>query len=434
MEEFEQDYEQRVLLVGVDTETVHQTTEDFEHSMEELKSLAEAAGKKVVGIITQKLDLPNKSLYIGTGKIKEVKEYAQECEAQEIIFDNALSPSQIRNLVQELELPISDRTNLILEIFAIRAQTREAKLQVETARLQYMLPRLVGLRDSLSRQGGTSGSMSNRGAGEKKLELDRRRIEHRIAELRKELEQIAGNRDTQRKKRDRSGIPQVALVGYTNAGKSTILNRMVELYGDSKDKTVLEKNMLFATLETSVRSIDTGVNKPFFLVDTVGFIDKLPHGLVKAFQSTLEEVKYADLLVHVVDFSDENHKQHMQVTMDTLKELESSGIPQIVVYNKADVKPGLELPKVLERQIYMCAREQESIAQLAELIQSSVYGEREDMCFLLPFDKGSIASYFMEHATVLDKEYRPEGLWLRVNCHRADGEKYREYLCTERIG
>ncbi|MBQ7925466.1 MAG: GTPase HflX, partial [Lachnospiraceae bacterium] len=333
MEEQILEYQDQVLLVGVDTETVHRTTEDFEHSMEELKNLAEAAGKKVVGIITQKLDMPNKSLYIGTGKIREVKEYASECGANEIIFDNALSPSQIRNLVRELDMPISDRTNLILEIFAIRAQTREAKLQVETARLQYMLPRLVGLHESLSRQGGGSGSMSNKGAGEKKLELDRRRIEHRIAELRKELEQIAGNRITQRGKRDRSGIPQVALVGYTNAGKSTLLNQMVEYYGDGEEKKVLEKNMLFATLETSVRRIDNGRNQPFFLVDTVGFIDKLPHGLVKAFRSTLEEVRYADLLVHVVDFSDENHKQHMEVTLETLKELEAAGIPQLVIYN-----------------------------------------------------------------------------------------------------
>ncbi len=431
MEVFEKEFAEPVLLVGVNTETEHPTTEDFERSMAELKSLAEAAGKKVVGIITQKLDMPNKGLYIGTGKIREVKEYAGECGAEEIIFDNALSPSQIRNLVQELDMPISDRTNLILEIFAIRAQTKEAKLQVETARLQYMLPRLVGLRDSYSRQGGTSGSMSNRGAGEKKLELDRRRIEHRIAELRKELEQIAGNRNTQRKKRERSGIPQVALVGYTNAGKSTILNRMVEAYGDSKDKTVLEKNMLFATLETSVRSIDTGVNKPFFLADTVGFIDKLPHGLVKAFRSTLEEVKYADLLLHVVDFADADHKQHMQVTLETLKELEAGDIPQIIVYNKADMEVEYPLPKVLERQIYMCAREENCIAKLAELIQNVVYGDRQDFCFLLPYDKGNLASYFMEQATVLDKEYRAEGLWLKVNCQRADSEKYREYLCEE---
>ncbi|MBQ7933443.1 MAG: GTPase HflX [Lachnospiraceae bacterium] len=428
MEEQILEYQDNVLLVGVDTQTIHRTTEDFEHSMEELKSLAEAAGKKVVGIITQKLDIPNKGLYIGTGKIHEVKEYAGECGANEIIFDNALSPSQIRNLVKELDMPISDRTNLILEIFAIRAQTREAKLQVETARLQYMLPRLVGLHESLSRQGGASGSMSNKGAGEKKLELDRRRIEHRIAELRKELEQIAGNRMTQRSKRDRSGIPQVALVGYTNAGKSTILNQMVEIYGEREEKKVLEKDMLFATLETSVRRIDTSINQPFFLVDTVGFIDKLPHGLVKAFRSTLEEVRYADLLVHVVDFSDENHKQHMEVTMETLKELEAAGIPQLVVYNKADIRGEIDIPKIVGNQIFMCAREKDSIKMLAETIQKQIYADRAEMCFLFPFDRGDAASYFMEQTTVLEKEYRPEGLWMRVSCHKGEGDKYAAYL------
>ncbi|MGN1145410.1 MAG: GTPase HflX, partial [Acetatifactor sp.] len=217
----------RVLLVGVDTGE----EQDFERSMAELKSLAEACNKQVAGIITQKLDTVNKALYIGSGKVQEVKEFAAACEAEEIVFDNTLTPSQIRNLGRELELPILDRTNLILDIFAIRAKTKEAKLQVETAKLQYMLPRLVGMHEALSRQGGASGSLSNKGTGEKKLELDRRRIEHRISELRKELDEISGNRMTQRKKRSSSRIPQVALVGYTNAGKSTVMNHMVQRYG-----------------------------------------------------------------------------------------------------------------------------------------------------------------------------------------------------------
>ena len=225
----------KVILVGVDTGE----EQDFEHSMDELASLAEAAYKKVVGIVIQRMEAVNKALYIGTGKVTEVKEYAKMTEAEEIVFDNALSPSQVRNLGRELELPILDRTNLILDIFAIRAKTKEAKLQVETARLQYMLPRLVGMRENLSRQGGTGGSMSNKGAGETKLELDRRKIEHRISELKKELEAVAKNRNTMRKKRGQSRTPQVALVGYTNAGKSTIMNRLVDRYGESGEKTVL---------------------------------------------------------------------------------------------------------------------------------------------------------------------------------------------------
>lgn len=413
----------KVLLVGVDTGE----EADFEHSMEELKSLAEAAYKQVVGIIVQRMEAVNKALYIGTGKVKEVKEYAALCEAEEVVFDNALSPSQVRNLGQELELPIIDRTNLILDIFAIRAKTKEAKLQVETARLQYMLPRLVGMRENLSRQGGTGGSMSNKGAGETKLELDRRKIEHRISVLRKELEAVSRTRETMRKKRGQSDVPQVALVGYTNAGKSTIMNRLVDRYGESKDKTVLEKDMLFATLETNVRSIHTGDNKPFYLVDTVGFINKLPHGLVKAFRSTLEEVRYADLLIHVVDFSDEHYKQQMEVTEETLKELEVGNIPRIVVYNKVDKTDRQNFPEIRDDHIYMAAGAGVGLEELADLIKRCVYADRMDVEFLLPYERGSIVSYLMENATVLGQEYREDGVWIKVNCPLAIADKYKEY-------
>ena len=415
----------KVILVGVDTGE----EQDFEHSMDELASLAEAAYKKVVGIVIQRMEAVNRALYIGTGKVTEVKEYAKMTEAEEIVFDNALSPSQVRNLGRELELPILDRTNLILDIFAIRAKTKEAKLQVETARLHYMLPRLVGMRENLSRQGGTGGSMSNKGAGETKLELDRRKIEHRISELKKELEAVAKNRNTMRKKRGQSRTPQVALVGYTNAGKSTIMNRLVDRYGESGEKTVLEKDMLFATLDTSVRNIRTTDNKPFFLVDTVGFIHKLPHGLVKAFQSTLEEVKYADLLVQVVDLSDEHYKQQMDVTAETLKELEAGDIPRIVVYNKAD-KAGLDdIPRIRDHQIYMAAGQECGLEELVKMIQEAVYGDRVDAEFLLPFDKGAVVSYLMENATILDQEYCEDGTRLKVSCHKSDAEKYSAYRC-----
>ena len=347
-----------------------------------------------------------------------------------MVFDNALSPSQVRNLGRELGLPVLDRTNLILDIFAIRAQTKEAKLQVETARLQYFLPRLVGMRENLSRQGGTTGgSLSNRGAGETKLELDRRKIEHRISELKKDLDEVAVARQTMRKKRSQSQIPKVALVGYTNAGKSTIMNQMVDRYGDRKDKTVLEKDMLFATLDTNVRCINPGTdeNIPFFLADTVGFINKLPHGLVKAFRSTLEEVKYADLLIHVVDFSDEHYRQHMEVTAETLKELEAGDIPQIVVYNKADKCDMQDLPRIKGRQIYMAASRGCGIEELVELIKECVYADRVQTAFLLPYDKGGIVSYFMENATVLEQEYRDDGVWIRVSCHASDADKYSMY-------
>lgn len=414
-----------VLLVGLDTGE----EQDFEHSMEELASLAEAAYKRVVGIVVQRLEAVSKTLYIGTGKVREVKEYAMQCQAEEIVFDNALSPSQVRNLGRELELPILDRTNLILDIFAIRAKTREAKLQVETARLQYMLPRLVGMRENLSRQGGTGGSMSNKGAGETQLELDRRKIEHRISELKKELDQVSRTRETMRKRRGQSRTPQVALVGYTNAGKSTIMNRLVDLCGGSREKTVLEKDMLFATLDTSVRNIHTGDNKPFFLVDTVGFIHKLPHGLVKAFHSTLEEVKYADLLVQVVDFSDPHHRQQMEVTDETLRELEAGNIPKIVVYNKADKCEMPKLPRKRGDHIYMAAGIGCGLEELLELIKEKVYANLVDRSFLIPYDRGEIGAYFMENAAVLEQEYRENGLYIRLKCHPQDAEKYKMYEC-----
>lgn len=414
---------ERALLVGVDTgEEV-----DFECSMEELKSLAEACNIQVVGLITQKMATINKALYVGTGKVAEIKEFVAECEAQVVIFDNALSPSQIRNLQDALDMPILDRTTLILDIFAIRAQTREAKLQVETARLQYLLPRLVGMHEALSRQGGASGSMSNKGTGEKKLELDRRKIEHRISELRKELDAVEVDRQTQRKKRMNSRVPQVALVGYTNAGKSTVMNRMVEAYNGNEEKKVLEKDMLFATLETSVRTIETGDNKPFFLVDTVGFIHKLPHGLVKAFHSTLEEVKYADLLIQVVDFSDPQHRLQMDVTKETLKELGAGDIPMLIVYNKAENRIE-DLPRVRDKQIYMSAVNSVGIKELVELIKGQVYADNTDVTFLFPYDKGNMVSYFMENATVLEQEYLENGVRLVVNCHKGDADKYSEYL------
>lgn len=413
----------RVLLVGVDTGE----EQDFDHSMEELASLAEAAHKQVAGIIVQHMESVNRSLYIGTGKAAQVKDYAAQVEAEEVVFDNALSPTQIRNLVNELELPVSDRNNLILDIFALRARTGEAKLQVEAARLQYMLPRLVGMRENLSRQGGTGGSLSNKGAGETKLELDRRKIEHRLSELEKELDSMTKNRETMRKRRMQSGIPQVALVGYTNAGKSTILNRLVERYGERREKTVTEKNMLFATLDTAVRSISTGDNRPFLLADTVGLIHKLPHGLVKAFRSTLEEVKYADLLVQVVDFSDEHYKQQMEVTEKTLKELGAGDIPRIVVYNKADKCGMEEIPQKREGRIYMAAGQGCGLDELTEMIQDVLYADRVETDFLLPFNRGDLVSFLMEKATVLKQEYTEDGVHLKVSCQRQDAERYSLY-------
>ena len=258
----------KVILLALD-----QGLWDCERSLAELSALCEANHMEAVAQVTQKRQTPETGIVLGSGKLEEASLAAESLGAECAVFDGELTGSQIRNISNALGgLEVIDRTMLILEIFRSRAVTNEGKLQTELALLRYRLPRLQGMGEALSRQGGASGSMSNKGTGEKKLELDRRKIEHRITELKKELEDVSRTRDVQRRKRQQSRTPQVALVGYTNAGKSTILNRMVEQFGELPEKTVMEKDMLFATLETSVRSIDTGHNKPFFLTDTVGFI------------------------------------------------------------------------------------------------------------------------------------------------------------------
>ena len=359
---------EQALLLGVKL----RDGEDFERSMEELWNLAEACGMQVTGQITQNMERPHSALYMGKGKLSEVKEFLEQHPVDVVIFDRQLSPSQLRNLEQLLDCAILDRTSLILEIFAVRARTREARLQVESARLQYILPRLTGMHKALSRQGGGSG-ISNKGAGEKKLELDRRRIEKRMSELRRELEQVSKEREIQRNRRQGSGIPRVALVGYTNAGKSTLMNSMLDKYSRDPSKRVMEKNMLFATLDTTVRRIHTGPQKEFLLSDTVGFIHQLPTGLIKAFRSTLEEAREADLLLHVLDYSDEACRQQREVTEETLKELGAGDIPVIYVYNKSDLRmqedgSKMTLPRIQENRIYLSAKTGEGIQELVDMI------------------------------------------------------------------
>lgn len=359
---------EQALLLGVKL----RDGEDFERSMEELWNLAEACGMQVTGQITQNMERPHSALYMGKGKLSEVKEFLEQHPVDVVIFDRQLSPSQLRNLEQLLDCAILDRTSLILEIFAVRARTREARLQVESARLQYILPRLTGMHKALSRQGGGSG-ISNKGAGEKKLELDRRRIEKRMSELRRELEQVSKEREIQRNRRQGSGIPRVALVGYTNAGKSTLMNSMLDKYSRDPSKRVMEKNMLFATLDTTVRRIHTGPQKEFLLSDTVGFIHQLPTGLIKAFRSTLEEAREADLLLHVLDYSDEACRQQREVTEETLKELGAGDIPVIYVYNKADLRiqedgSKMTFPRTQENRIYLSAKTGEGIQELVDMI------------------------------------------------------------------
>ena len=418
----------RVLLVGVNVDD----NPDFETSMEELESLAEACEMEVAAKIEQNLSSLNPAYYIGSGKVKEVQETVEQMDLDYVIFDETLSPSQLKNLQKEVGVPIMDRTNLILEIFSRRAKTREARLQVESANLQYMLPRLVGMREALGRQAGASGSMSNKGTGEKQIELDRRKIEKRISELRRELEAIEHDRNTQRKRRNDSSLPQVALVGYTNAGKSTLMNKMVETYVGKEEKMVVAKDMLFATLDTTVRKINQNDRKDFLLSDTVGFISKLPHGLVKAFRSTLDEVRYADLLLQIVDASDEHYREHIQVTEETLRELGAEKIPCIYVMNKADlIMAKEELPRIDGNKIFMSARDGIGLQELLQMIKKRVFSGNREGIFLIPYEKGEIVSYLNSNATVSSQEYLAEGVKLFVDCRESDYSKYREYLFPE---
>ncbi len=434
---------EKVLLVGVNLND----GEDYLTSLKELGALAEACDMEVAGSVCQTLEAVHKAFYIGTGKVDEVKELAQECNADVIIFDNSLSPMQMRNLQERLEKPILDRSALILDIFAGRARSREAKLQVETARLQYMLPRLVGLHAALSRQGGASGSMSSRGAGEKKLELDRRVLEQRLAQFRRELKEVGSERETQRKRRMKSGLPKVALVGYTNAGKSTILNAMLDLYGgedaEGEEKRVLERDMLFATLDTTVRKIAPENHHPFLLSDTVGFIHKLPHNLVEAFHSTLEEAREADLLLQVVDYSDEHYKEQIAVTNQTLKKLGTEGIPMLYLYNKSDLVspddvPGLSgvapermeecLPAVTEGAIYLSAKKRIGMEELVGLIEKKLSGGYRECTLLIPFTDGRAVSYLNENAVVYETEYLESGVRMRIKLRKEDYGYYEKYL------
>lgn len=418
----------RVLLVGVNVDD----NPDFETSMEELESLAEACEMEVAAKIEQNLSSLNPAYYIGSGKVKEVQETVEQMDLDYVIFDETLSPSQLKNLQKEVGVPIMDRTNLILEIFSRRAKTREARLQVESANLQYMLPRLVGMREALGRQAGASGSMSNKGTGEKQIELDRRKIEKRISELRRELEAIEHDRNTQRKRRNDSSLPQVALVGYTNAGKSTLMNKMVETYVGKEEKMVVARDMLFATLDTTVRKINQNDRKDFLLSDTVGFISKLPHGLVKAFRSTLDEVRYADLLLQIVDASDEHYREHIQVTEETLRELGAEKIPCIYVMNKADlIMAKEELPRIDGNKIFMSARDGIGLQELLQMIKKRVFSGNREGIFLIPYEKGEIVSYLNSNATVSSQEYLAEGVKLVVDCRESDYSKYREYLFPE---
>ena len=410
----------RGIIVGININNKN----NFEESIIELKNLCIACDIEIVGEMEQNLKKINPTFYMGSGKIEELRDLIEEMNAEIIVFNNELSASQIKNIEEEVKCSIIDRTALILDIFANRAKTREAKLQVEVARLQYELPRLIGANENLGRQSGGVGT-KNRGAGETKLELDRRRIEDRIASLNKELEILKYQRNTQKNKRKKSNIPNVALVGYTNAGKSSVMNVLVENFINKEDKKVFEKNMLFATLETYVRNIKLHNNKSFLLYDTVGFVGDLPHNLVKAFRSTLEEVCDADLLVHIIDISNPNYKNQIDVTNETLSQIGADNIPMIYVYNKIDL---IDLDKLDNNKILISAKRDIGIDRLIESICEKVFENYIRFKLKIPYSEGKMISNIMENATILDSEYIEDGVILNIECSEKEYVKYKQYI------
>jgi len=412
--------ERKGIVVGININNEN----GFEESMVELKNLCMACDIEVIGELVQNSKQINKAHYIGSGKLDELKSLVNSEEVDIVIFNNELSSSQLRNIETAIECEVIDRTALILSIFAERAKTREAKLQVEVARLEYLLPRLIGANENLGRQSGGVGT-KNKGTGEKKLELDRRKIEAKIAALNKELEELKHQRETQRNLRRKSSVPKIALVGYTNAGKSSIMNSMIDTFKDSEEKKVFEKDMLFATLETSIRSIKLDDNKKFLLSDTVGFVSNLPHNLIKAFRSTLEEVCEADLLLHVVDISNPDYKHHLKVTNETLKEIGAESVPMIYVYNKIDLVDNYLTEK---NGVYISAKKNLGMNKLVETISTKVFNNYINCNMFIPYDKGNLLSYLNDNARVIDRKYRNDGTELSIECSNIDYEKYRKYV------
>jgi len=407
----------KALLVGL------QRREDISYSMEELAGLAEAANTEVLGKVVQVLEKPNTATMIGKGKVEEVALLARNMDADMVIFNDELTGMQIRNLEDAIGVRVIDRTILILDIFAARADSKEGKLQVELAQLKYRMPRLIGFGNALSRQGGGIGT---RGPGEKKLETDRRHIERRIDDIKEELAQLKRTRGVQRQKREKSGIPVVALVGYTNSGKSAMMNRLLALT-DKEEKSVKEKDMLFATLDTAQRSVKLDTNQEFILIDTVGFVSKLPHSLVEAFKATLEEVNYADLLLHVVDASYDDNQFHIDVTNKVIAEIGAADKEKVMVFNKIDLNPDFQPPATGVEHVFVSAKENINIDGLIEIIKAHIFSDKVHTKMLIPYTRGDISSYLCEKATVSSMEYLAEGTLLDVEMKQEDYQRYKEY-------
>lgn len=422
---------EKALLVGLNITTNVKKVDDIDinESMEELKELAKAAGAEVVGSIIQNRPAREAAFYIGKGKVEEIRAYCESLDATVVIFNDELSGAQIRNIEELVQRKVIDRTTLILDIFAQRALSKEGKLQVELAQLKYRMPRLYGMGGEMSRTGAGIGT---RGPGEQKLEVDKRHILNKMADIRQELRDVKKNRDTQRAQRLKSNIPIVALVGYTNAGKSTLLNELIKTHKDySVEKEVLSKDMLFATLDVTLRKALLPNKREFLVVDTVGFVSKLPHDLVEAFKATLEEVHYADLIVHVVDATNDSFEIQENTTKNVLKELDANDKPTIMAYNKID-RLDLDIyPKNQENTVYISAKQGINMDKLIDMIQNALMENTYKVSLLLPYDKGDVFNKLKNKYNIEKFEYVENGIELTVDLDEEDYNMYKSYIINE---
>lgn len=396
---FQKPIQERAVLVGLNADCFTRAQTATEETLEELDALLETAGGFCTGRVLQNRHAPDAHSFIGEGKALEVKMLAEMTQATMVVFDNELSPGQIRALEEILGRTVLDRSALILDIFAQRAKTREGRLQVELAQYQYLLPRLSGMGKSLSRQGGGIGT---RGPGETKLESDRRHIRERIARLQSELEQVRQVRAVQRERRIKNSVPVVAIVGYTNAGKSTLLNQLT-------GAGIPANNRLFDTLDTTSRQLKVSDNLDVVLSDTVGFIAKLPHHLVDAFRATLEELEYADLLLHVIDVSSPNRQEQIQVVDGLIAKLAKPGTPVLRCYNKADLVAAEDIPAG-EDVIAMAAARGQGMETLLQAIEKALGHSRHHVVVTLPYSMGGMVETLHSSARVLNTKYTPEGI------------------------
>ncbi|UGQ15350.1 GTPase HflX [Yinghuangia sp. ASG 101] len=403
---------ERVVLVGVWTEG---TAQEADNSLQELAALAETAGSQILDGVVQRRDKPDPATYIGSGKARELRDIVIATGADTVVCDGELTPAQLIHLEDVVKVKVVDRTALILDIFAQHAKSREGKAQVSLAQMQYMLPRLRGWGQSLSRQmggGGSSGGggMATRGPGETKIETDRRRIREKMAKMRREIADMKKARDTKRAERRRNKVPSVAIAGYTNAGKSSLLNRLT-------GAGVLVENALFATLDPTVRRAETPSGRVYTLADTVGFVRHLPHQLVEAFRSTLEEVGDADLILHIVDGSHPEPEAQLAAVREVFVEVDAHNVPEIVVVNKADAADPEVLARLLRREphaVVVSAKTGQGVEELLALIDEELPRPEVEVEALVPYHRGDLVAKVHDSGEILENEHRAEGTWLRA--------------------